>query len=116
MLAEAVGLFSPRISVLMSTSFRHEIQTHLTSLFVDLLRPTIPLLRRNIGRGRNSDVGIDEEESQDLAMAWLSLVVEFERLNTVLENIREDQKTAFAGQNLPDHLHSRHLESDQRRP
>ena len=140
MLAEAVSLFSSRISVLMSTSLRHEFQTHLlclfeaqrksfnlvvdvfsnliweftqSSLFVDLLRPPVPLLRRNISRGRNPDVGIDEEEGQDLAMAWLGLVVKFEGLNTVLKNIREDQKAVFAGQNLPDHLHSRHLESDQ---
>lgn len=81
------------------------------SLLVDLLCPPVLLLRRYICSGRDSDIWINQEESQDLAMARLSRIGKLERLHAVLQDIRKDEKTVFAGQDLSNDLHRCHLDA-----
>lgn len=140
MLAETVALvneISTLNLIMVSTSLRHQFRSHLSrlldaqrkvldlvvnlfrnlrlqlvqqSLLFNLLRPPIPLLRGNIGGGKNSNAGIEKEESQDFAMTWLARVGKLERLNAMLEDTGKDQKTVFAGQDLSSDLRWAHLE------
>jgi hypothetical protein len=120
MLAKAValiGVISSSLVIAVSTSFRHQLRPHLfylfnaqrkvldlvvnmlrdlrgqlaqKSLLIDLLRPPVPLLRRYVSGRRDSNGKINEEESQDLAMAKFGCVGELERLHAVLQDVGED--------------------------
>jgi hypothetical protein len=80
-------------------------------LFVILLRPRqIPppllLLAGHVCGANHLDIGVDEEECDDLAMAGPGWVSEFERPDAVLENVREGEQAAFAGLDTANLLHS----------
>ena len=70
------------------------------SVFVDLLGPPVALLRRDVGCGRDLDVGINEEQRQQFAVSGFVLVCELERQDAVLEYVRKNEQATFTGQNF----------------
>jgi len=59
--------------------------------------------------GEDRSVRIDKEHGEDLSVAGPGSVLQFERLDLVLKNVRECQEAALTGQDLPQSLHRRTL-------
>ena len=59
--------------------------------------PPLLLLAGHVCGANHLDVGVDEEECDNLAMAGLGWVSELERADAVLKNVREGEQAAFAG-------------------
>ena len=68
--------------------------------------PPLLLLAGNVCSANHLDIGVDEEECNDLAMAGFGWVSKPERPNAVLKNIRESEQAAFAGLYTANLLHS----------
>lgn len=73
----------------------------------ELFRPPVATLWGHIGRRDDSDVGIDKEERDNLAMTWLGRVGQFERKDAVLKDVRESEETALLAEYAPDLLYGR---------
>ena len=70
------------------------------------LPPPLLLLAGNVCSANHLDVGVDEEECDDLAMARFGWVGKLERPNAVLKNVREGEQATFAGLDTANLLHS----------
>ena len=68
--------------------------------------PPLLLLAGNVCSANHLDIGVDEEECDDLAMARLGWVSKLERPNAVLKNVREGEQATFAGLDTANLLHS----------
>lgn len=64
-------------------------------MFANLECPPISSLRRNICRGDDPNVRIDEEHGEDFSMASFGFVLQLEGLNTVLKDVWEGDHSAF---------------------
>ena len=60
-----------------------------------------------VGGGEDSNVWVNEEHCQYLAMPWLSWILETEGCNAVLQDVWESQYAAFACQHPADILYRR---------
>lgn len=78
-------------------------------LRVELFHPPVATLWGNIGCRDDADVGIDEEEREDLAMAWFGRVRQFKGGDTVLKGIREREQTTLPAEDIPNLLHLRSM-------
>src|SRR5688572_6725734 len=106
-------LLSNPIRLLLAIREIHLIDHHLPQLSWQLCQrqlrlsralPPILALWRDI-RGRdNGDFGIDEEEGDDLAVAWLGRVNELERADVVLIEVGEEEGAAWSGENTANEL------------
>jgi hypothetical protein len=68
--------------------------------------PPLLLLAGHMCSANHLDIGVDEEECDDLAMAGLGWVSKLERADAVLKNVRESEQAAFASLDAANLLHS----------
>jgi hypothetical protein len=68
---------------------------------VQSLPPPLELLGRDACATEDADVGVDQEESKDLAMSRLGFIFKFKRLDPVLKDVWERQKSTLTGFDVP---------------
>jgi hypothetical protein len=68
--------------------------------------PPFPLLRRHVSRADNSLKRINQKQRENLAMTRFCRISEGERLNLMLQHIRECQQTSFIRSHFADLLDS----------
>ena len=61
----------------------------------EMLFPPLRLLRRYIRRADDASVRVNQEQSEDLAMARLGLVLEMKGVDPMLHNIGESYQAAL---------------------
>jgi hypothetical protein len=129
MLAERISLVLPVFHTgnELSFSLLHQVASHLLRLLLSQrgvhiwrqfakhssslnhVSPPLPLLWRDVGRGRDFDLWVHKEQRQQFTMSGSGCVVEFERKNAMLKYVWEDEQTAFARRNFTQYLESRQL-------
>lgn len=74
---------------------------------VDLLVPPVPPLGRDVGRGDDADVRVDEEQGEDLAVARAGAVGQREGRDAVLQDVGEGEEAVLEARDAAQLLRGR---------